>query len=463
MSGANNASMAMPGPNWSMLWPQTFDDFQLDIVGVLAILGEGSVAANAQVAALSRLFYLPRLIPAPQALLWPSRPSKLPPTTAVVTGVYSGNVKEHIHHLAHVLLSGDEMPTYTVRCVRITKKSGQEKFTRLDTILRGLPAKQNTDPDATFREPSVKAKALGPLTVVVAFGLALSITLFIVSIVFGDGMSMIATILLSLLSTVVGIGNKWNLKLPQPAQGVNHSDGDVVIRYPRGSYLVVRCTEQVARELYFAPEEIEYNVKSPGKFRIISLVGTLMLMLGVIALANARLPLQFAWAGAYIIINIAQWIAAALPASSHWDLSCYTVEEESIALHPRHDDPKGDGKPFGGPESENFTEALWKAIMLTRETSWVRPGKAAPQTKTWDQWLEEAQKHAACVKPRKGPIEDKKFGGGSATSEGTVWIDPNQWDPKKAWNELHEANKTPREQNEHSSDDSSARLGAESV
>ena len=104
MSGPNNASVAIPGQHWSMLWPQTFDDFQLDIVGFLAILGEGSVAANAQVAALSRLFYLPRLIPAPQALLWPSRPSKLPPTTAVVTGVYSGNVKEHIHHLAHVLL-----------------------------------------------------------------------------------------------------------------------------------------------------------------------------------------------------------------------------------------------------------------------------------------------------------------------------------------------------------------------
>ncbi|KAI6803210.1 hypothetical protein KC363_g2098 [Hortaea werneckii] len=459
MSGANNASVAMPGQHWSMLWPQTFDDFQLDIVGFLAILGEGSVAANAQVAALSRLFYLPRLIPAPQALLWPSRPSKLPPTTAVVTGVYSGNVKEHIHHLAHVLLSGDEMPTYTVRCVRITKKSGQEKVTRLDTMLRGLPARKNADPDATMRDPSVKAKALGPLTGVVAIGLALSITLFIVSIVFGDGMSMIATILLSLLSTVVGIGNKWNLKLPQPAQGVNHSDGDVVIRYPRGSYLVVRCTEQVARELYFAPEEIEYNVKSPGKFRIISLVGTLMLMLGVIALANARLPLQFAWAGAYIIINIAHWIAAALPASSHWDLSCYTIEEESIALHPRHEDPKG--KPFGGPDSPNFTEALWKAIMFTKETAWVRPGKAAPQTRTWDQWLEEAQKHAMSVKSRKGLIKNKKFGDESQ-SEGLVWNDPDQWDPKKAWNELHEANKTPREQKETKSD-ASARLGAESV
>lgn len=104
MSEPNNATVAFPGPLWAMKWPASFKDFQLDIVGFLAILGEGSVAANAQVAALSRLFYLPRLIPAPQALLWPTRPSTLPPITAKVTGVHSGNVKDHLHHLAHVLL-----------------------------------------------------------------------------------------------------------------------------------------------------------------------------------------------------------------------------------------------------------------------------------------------------------------------------------------------------------------------
>lgn len=102
--GSNNATIALPGHGWHMLWPADFGSFQLDIVGFLAILGEGSVAANAQVAALSNLFYLPRLIPAPQALLWPTRPETLPPAKGHVTAVSSGNIKDNVHHVAQVLL-----------------------------------------------------------------------------------------------------------------------------------------------------------------------------------------------------------------------------------------------------------------------------------------------------------------------------------------------------------------------
>lgn len=88
-----------------MLWGNgPFSNFQLDIVGFLAVLGESSVTANYQVSALSRLFYLPRLIPAPQALLPARRPTELPSKTAWVTGVFSGNMKEHIHHVAGILL-----------------------------------------------------------------------------------------------------------------------------------------------------------------------------------------------------------------------------------------------------------------------------------------------------------------------------------------------------------------------
>ena len=105
MSGNNNITVAIPGrPNWGVRWWNGFGYFQLDIVGFLAIMGEGAVLANAQVAALSRLFYLPRLIPAPQALIRTSRPTALEPTQGKVTGVHSGNVKDHIHHVAHVLL-----------------------------------------------------------------------------------------------------------------------------------------------------------------------------------------------------------------------------------------------------------------------------------------------------------------------------------------------------------------------
>lgn len=107
MSNGNaNTTISGPGSDWHVLWSNgpRLGDFQLDIVGFLAVLGEGSVAANAQVSALSYLFYLPRLIPAPQALLLPNRPATLPEKKATVTGVESGQTKEHIHHVAHVLL-----------------------------------------------------------------------------------------------------------------------------------------------------------------------------------------------------------------------------------------------------------------------------------------------------------------------------------------------------------------------
>lgn len=125
-----------------------------------------------------------------------------------------------------------------------------------------------------------------------------------------DGMSIIAVVLLSLLSSLIGLGNYWELKLPKrknndentmkgdgtngrkwtfrssnsssskksvikdekrntsckldtvergiaPKEEEDHVPmGDVVIRYPKGNFLIVRCHENVARELYFAPEEL---------------------------------------------------------------------------------------------------------------------------------------------------------------------------------------------------------------
>lgn len=309
------------------------------------------------------------------------------------------------------------MPAYTVRCVKIEKSSDKKDVTWIDTYLRGLPSGAKTDSAATTGAPLVKTKATGPLTYVTLLGCLLSIALFIVSIVLGDGMSLLATILLSLLSTVVGISNKWTLKLPKPADGKKPA-GDAVIRYPKGSYLVVKCEESVARELFFAPEEIEYNVASAATYRLISLLGTLMLMLGVIALANARLPLQFAWAGAYIIINIAQWISAAMPSEAHWDLSCYTLEEEGLSA---------------GPHSGNFTEALWKAILLTKSIDWVTIGGAAPATEVWKAWLGEAWGRSLGVGSHTGKLQDPLYSRG----HGSVHDDPKDWDPKGEWDLLN--------------------------
>jgi hypothetical protein len=93
-----------------MHWLQTEEDgtynlqsLQLDIVGFLAILGEGSVLANAQVSTQSKWIFLPRLIPAPQALMRPNRPLDLESAKGDVSGVWSGNDRDHINHIGNII------------------------------------------------------------------------------------------------------------------------------------------------------------------------------------------------------------------------------------------------------------------------------------------------------------------------------------------------------------------------
>lgn len=430
MAGNANVTISDPTrPDWKILWGNgPFNNFQLDIVGFLAVLGEGSVTANYQVSALSRLFYLPRLIPAPQALLPARRPTELPSKTAWVTGVHSGNAKEHIHHVAGILLENN-MKAFEVRCVEVKKASNMLlRATSLDTMLRGVPKGAKDPMSEDENPPTVKAKATGPLAWVTVLGFFMSLALFISSILWGDGMSLIATLLLSFLSTLIGAANKWTLKLPQ-RKGPSPTDGDTVIRYPNGSFLIIKCDEFVARELYFAPEEIEYSITNTTWYRVISLVGTIMLMLGVVALANSKLQLQFAWAGAYILINAAQWAAAAVPPKLHWDLSCYEVQEQCIE---------------GGCKNNNFTEALWQAILVTKSTRWTRTGKAAPQTAIWDDWLEEAESTAMDVKCDDGepfymdqPLYDLLWPGKNSNKV-KIWAAPKDWNPKYAWDKIYQ-------------------------
>lgn len=93
-----------------MHWLQRGEDgsidlssLQLDIVGFLAILGEGSILANAQVSTLSKYVFLPRLMPAPQALMRPSRPQVLEPVRGNVSGIFSGNHRESINHVGNIV------------------------------------------------------------------------------------------------------------------------------------------------------------------------------------------------------------------------------------------------------------------------------------------------------------------------------------------------------------------------
>lgn len=238
----------------------------------------------------------------------------------------------------------------------------------------------------------IKARTIAPLTVVLFLGFILSCFLLGLSISFDDGMSILATVLLSLLSSLIGIGNKWKLKLPErKAKTKKVPTGDVVIRYEKGSFLVVRCAEDVARELYFAPEAIHYMLVNGWAYRLISLVGTMMLMGGVVCLANAQIELQIAWAASYMVLGSAYWVVAALPNKLHWDYSCYTVTDECLS------DSKMDTKGYPSA-NDTFTQALWKAIVVSKNTDWVMRSNACPKTAAWKDWLEEAKATAKDVK-----------------------------------------------------------------
>ncbi|KAF2453142.1 hypothetical protein BDY21DRAFT_293525 [Lineolata rhizophorae] len=365
-------------PDWT--------DLQLDIVGFLAILGEGSVLSNAQVATLSWLIFLPRLLPAPQALLRPSRPERLESTLGWATSVYAGNHRDYITHIGDVLIDGDAMPNFSVRCVEI---------------------------EWVDREREVKAKRKSVLALLAVTGCAMAIALLVLSAVLNDGMALVATVTLSFLSTIVGLGNKWKLRLPQASKGTDLPKGDLVIRYPKGNFVIVKCKEDVARSLFFAPENIDYLVEDPAIYRLISLIGTMLLMVGVVCLANAQLKMQIAFAAAYMLLNAAYWIVAALPVRKLWDTDCFLIKPHAFA---GSNDTKKSAR-----KARNFTEALWLAILATKTVNWVRQSQAAPDTPSWRGWLSEAEQRA-----RDAPT----------TLDGKTPVYENSdWDPHKTLQE----------------------------
>ena len=265
-----------------------------------------------------------------------------------------------------------------------------------------------------INKQDLKSKTVAPLTFVIFVGFTLSAFLLALSIWQKDGMSIVATCLLSLLSSLIGLGNKWKLQLPRRKETSGAVPrGDVVIRYPRGSFLIVRCNENVARELYFAPAEIDYLLKHAPAYRILSLVGTMMLMGGVICLANAQIQVQIAWAGSYMVLGAAYWIVAALPQKLHWDTSCYKVTNECLS------DSNMEAKGYPS-ENDTFTQALWKAIVVTKNITWVKRSDACPDTDAWRQWLREA--HAVS---KDFQLADKEKKEGVRT-----WDVPSEWNPQ---------------------------------
>ena len=315
----------------------------------------------------------------------------------------------------------ESLPRHSVRCVKIERQYRTKRGKR--------------DGHAAS-DGSLTAKIWGPLTFVILLGCTLSLLMLALAIWHHDGFAVCGDICISFLSTLTGLANKWTLKLQKRQnRGIRMLPGDVVIRYPNGNFLCVECDENVARELYFAPEGIDYLVSDLWQYRIISLFGTILLIFGVIFLANSSTWMQLIFAGSFVALNISYWLVAALPSRVHWDTTCFKVTENAIEIYDTKTKELTLPTPHLRKEERfvdlnpDYTSAVWKAILVTKETLWAETSGAIPNTPAWRDWMREARDKAVDAKVRY-----EKIGG----VEVKVFEHP-KWDPKQAWDACQEA------------------------
>ena len=84
-------------------FPRQRDDWSLDVVNILAFLGEHNIQACSQQICMSWTCFLPRLMPAPQGLL-AQRPKTLASEDGIpVMGIHSGYSRESLEYFGRML------------------------------------------------------------------------------------------------------------------------------------------------------------------------------------------------------------------------------------------------------------------------------------------------------------------------------------------------------------------------
>ncbi|KAK2592019.1 hypothetical protein QQS21_010290 [Conoideocrella luteorostrata] len=504
---SNNTGDSPGDPDWKW-FPNMKTGWSLDVVNLLVVIGESSIAEHAQAITASLPGMLPRILPAPQALLKPSRPTRMPETHARMTGVYSGLTLDTVGFFANIITPLDNLPPFSFNVLDIKHsdlvaergpkpavvqgrfQTTVDRISRVIDRLRGTKKKmmkhlvddaegqngtgepygqqkafsphqnEESDPAATSingttssrdprrqttvqfadkttgddihpvmrlrrrstaREraqdlltspttavrgsrPAVPAKLFSPVHILSIFSCILSIAIITTAIVKQDGTAILAITLISLASTVVGCASFWQPILMKRKHTNEVPKGDVLIRTREGAFVLVRCSEEVARELYSGTEECEYYI-SGNAYRALMALGTTLLMISVVLLGNCTWELKVFIGASYIVLNGLYWGLGMIPRSYFWDLSRYEWKDatppDASSAHKITDvDDEREGHP-------SFTRTLWYAIRETKLTGWVERSGAAPSTESWKKWLREAEAAAKAGK-RDWPAIERK-------------------------------------------------------
>ncbi|KAH6890665.1 hypothetical protein B0T10DRAFT_596833 [Thelonectria olida] len=355
-------------------FPNSRNGWKLDAVGLLAVIGEATTETCVEPMTASKLCLLPRLIPAPQALIRPNRRLTLARVNASVIGVYSGATSSQISYIANQIYPITNLGPFSVRVLQVKHRNESN----------ALPVRRAT---AQFfedvlappkQDPMMKARTFSPHNVLSVASTLLTIGLLIWAIIIDDGPATISIVLLSFASTLFCAASLWN-----PPERRRHGvamvpDGDVVIRTTQGAYLIVKCVETVASELYFGTDDIRQAITTG--FSSCVGAGTVIFMVAVILMGNSSWTMQAALAVTYLLLNAVYWFVALIPSYFHWDFPRYTWQDITPA-------------DLRSIAPSNFATALWGAILETGSTAWVKRSSTTPNTPQWDRWLAEAEEN----------------------------------------------------------------------
>jgi hypothetical protein len=132
----------------------------------------------------------------------------------------------------------------------------------------------------------------------------------------GDGTAIIAIASVSLANSVISYTSFWSPLLFWRLSAGLARDEDVVIRTRTGAFVVIRCREEVARELYTAGEECQYV--STRHSKTLAALGLSFLMVALILLGNCTWRSKLLLCASYILLHGLYWIAALIPPKYFW-------------------------------------------------------------------------------------------------------------------------------------------------
>jgi hypothetical protein len=340
----------------------------------------------------------------------------MPQVNAAVVGVHNGTLVPTLNYFPNILHPIEDLPAFAFKVLKITHAAN--KVSTPPPINRGLTkdlsgsnslelgmmesghpaplARQSTynaiktKLSGEKEKPRVPPRPFSPLNFLSVLSFFLTVGLVIWARYLKDGTAIVALVTISCASSIVGYASWWSPVLMKRTFKSKVPAGDVIIRTREGAFLLVKCNEDVARELYTGTEECQYYVQTQ-QYRMLVGFGTFLLMVSVVLLGNCNFTMQAAIGLSYIVLNGAFWGSSLIKKSKFWDLSSYEVVDVTPADASYADAFQNDtleGRP-------SFTRTMWYAIRETKKIGWVKRGGAAPKTDEWDEWLKLAELNAA--------------------------------------------------------------------